>query len=300
MTRPGTGIVIGRFQTAELTDGHRLILGEAAEHQRMGIVVGIASDLCTRENPLDFNARKIMLQEAYPNATIIGMPDVPGNNAQWSTMLDTLLHAYFPIGDVVLYAGRDSFRPSYSGRYKVAELPRVHESDDVSATEAREGSAFRVPMTKEGRHGMIYACYNQWPKIKMAVDMALTRFDGYKLQVLMGKKSRDVALRFPGGYVDKTDESLEAAAKRELYEETGITVEGEVDYIWGGRIHDPRDSASSVTFSVLFNAEYAFGKPKAADDLAEVAWLELTRENKALVTKSHQQMYEELLKSVGL
>ena len=79
----------------------------------------------------------------------------------------------------------------------------------------------------------------------------------------------------PGGFVEM-EESLEAAARRELREETGVEVdEMEQLHTFGDPGRDPRGRTISVVYLARVDARKV--KPRADDDAAEVGWHRLDR-----------------------
>src|SRR5690242_14087120 len=75
------GVVVARFQTPELHEGHRYLLSTvAALHRDMLVVLGSPSYSCLAErNPMDFATRRIMVRLAYPGATIVELIDSPSD-----------------------------------------------------------------------------------------------------------------------------------------------------------------------------------------------------------------------------
>ncbi len=113
-------------------------------------------------------------------------------------------------------------------------------------------------------------------KPSVTVDMVIITLRGEELQVLLIK--RDLApyrgrWAIPGGFV-LIDESLEAAARRELQEETGVRdVYLEQLYTFGEPGRDPRGRVISVAYIALVPAPLAV---TAGSDAREARWWPLT------------------------
>lgn len=119
-------------------------------------------------------------------------------------------------------------------------------------------------------------CYDH-PRPAVTVDIVLFHRSKRGEQVLLIQRKRDPFKgywAFPGGFVDD-NESLEAAASRELFEETGLDgIELEQIGAFGDPGRDPRGHTVSVVFAVLLEDRPA---PKAADDAEQVRWRSVSR-----------------------
>lgn len=263
-----TGVIIARFQTPYLHEGHHdLIQQVKAKHNKTIIVLGVTEVKCTPRNPFDFYIREKMIKEAYPSILVLPLPD-RDSDMFWSHQLDGLLTNTFPSETFVLYGSRDSFIPYYYGKFKTEEL---HENIHFSATELREKYSDEVLASKEFRMGVNYAAHNRYPIAYATVDIAVLSAD--KQQVLLGRKPNAPHWRFPGGFVDPTDESKEAAAKREVTEECGEFETSDFVYVGSQRNNDWRYvNEVDKVITTLYTTTMLSGTAKAGDDLEEIKW----------------------------
>lgn len=112
-------------------------------------------------------------------------------------------------------------------------------------------------------------------KIFVTVDVVLFRKYLNILQVLLIKRKNEPFRDFwalPGGFVDE-NEDLEVAAKRELREETSITIEEVIQIkAYGKPFRDPRSHMVTVAFYGEVGEEVI---GKAADDAKELQWFRI-------------------------
>jgi 8-oxo-dGTP diphosphatase len=111
----------------------------------------------------------------------------------------------------------------------------------------------------------------------VTVDVVIFTVRAAALQVLLirrGKEPFKDHWAIPGGFVEM-DESLEAAALRELAEETGVTnVYLEQLRTYGEPKRDPRGRTITVAYFALVKA--AELDPRAGDDAAGADWFSLS------------------------
>jgi len=263
----GTGVIVGRFQVDELHAGHCDIFDYVMSlHNNVVVFLGLSEIKYTKNNPLDFEMRKQMIQEKYPNVSVYYIEDV-GNDEIWSKMLDSLIAKQIPQNqNIVLYGSRDSFVKSYCGRYKAEEfVPK----NIISGTVIRRRIASNnIAKDANFRRGVILATNNRYPTAYATVDVAIIDENN---NLYLAQKRNQNKLRFVGGFTDpKKDNSFEDAAKREALEETSMTVDIDPtqDYIGSVKINDWRyRSEEDKIITNFYLARKLDGKPEAHDDI---------------------------------
>ena len=266
------GVMIGRFKTPYLHEGHVGVLDKISEmHSNVVIFLGIPRIQNTKRNPLDFATRRKLIQEKCPEAIVMALPD-NRSDEKWSENVDNTLATIFPEKEAILYGSRDSFIPHYHGKHKTKMLDSI---ESHNATEIRANAASEVLDSDEFRAGVIYGITKQRPVTYPTVDIVVANNDG---QILLARKPAEDKFRFVGGFVDRTDENFEMAARRELYEETKLSGL-KPTYIASKQIVDwryEREDSGIMTTLFLFHEWDQMGRAEASDDIAEVRWFELS------------------------
>lgn len=289
------GVVIGRFQVAELHEAHKELIDTVlANHAKVLIYLGLSQVRGSIYDPLDYQPRKQMILEAYPHDKFpnltVGYVKDNRSDEDWSKKLDEQIKDTVGQNDtVVLYGSRDSFLGHYSGRYETREL---QASRFVSGTELRAKIAQAPQSNPQFRAGAIWASYQRYPTVYSTVDVLV--FDSKERKVLLARKPLENKYRIVGGFADVRDDSFETSALRELAEETGLTCGlAGLRYVGSKKVDDWRyaNNPSEKIMTHLYIALYGDGSgaPRADDDIAEVRWFsydELNRLSRGITAGS--------------
>ncbi len=294
------GVVVGRFQVDTPHEGHKALINKVHErHEKVLICVGCARIRLSIEDPLDYPTRERMMRRVFPWATVVPIDDQPTDEA-WSANLDRVIKTIFPTDKAILYGSRKSFIPHYKGTWPVMELFSVAVT---SATQLREQIMQKVRDSEDFRAGVIYACGNRFPISYQTVDVAILKNSevGAKfsdVQVLLCRKPNEEKFSFIGGFVDTKDESLEAAARREVSEEAHIEVSSP-QYLSSCPVDDWRyRGRGDRIMTSFFVADDTFGSPKADDDIIGLEWVFLGEIKKVLIER-HLPMVDKLIDYVN-
>lgn len=265
------GIIVGRFHVPELHSEHiDLIKSVVKNHPKVIIFLGVSPLLVSANNPLDFEARKQMILEKFPDVIVLYIKDTKYDTV-WSKRLDGQISDVVSDNQTVtLYGSRDSFISHYKGKFPVVEL---EATKFVSGTEIRRAIKSKVRPTYDFRAGVIWAALNRFKQTYHTVDVAI--FNEAETEVLLGRKPGNDKYQFVGGFTDPGCNSDEEDAKREVFEETGLEV-GPLEYVGSSNVNDWRykNEVDKIRTS-LFKTHRVFGCAKGADDIPEVKWFKL-------------------------
>ena len=268
------GVLVGRFQVHELHDAHHYLIKQVVDNQKKVILfLGVTKTSSTKKNPLDFETRKRMIQKHYPEITILALPDF-GDDKRWSQEMDKRIREVYPIGEVLMYGGRDSFIPYYKKGGGQFDCKELEQHTFVSGTEVRKMVSEKVQDSPDFRAGVIYQSYNQYPKVHPCVDIVPFNEDGTK--ILLARKPFEDGWRFIGGFSHPKDSSYEITAKRKFIDEAGSAEIGDIKYVTSMRVDDWRyRSEEDKITTILFKCKFMFGSIEPSQEISELKWFDI-------------------------
>jgi bifunctional NMN adenylyltransferase/nudix hydrolase len=269
------GVFIGRLQVHKLHEGHLYAINQVVEnHKKTIIFLGVPKFIGTKNNPLDFDTRKKMVQTLYPECVIVALPD-QRDNEKWAKELEKRIREVYPHGEVLLYGGRDSFIPFYinnGGIYKTTEIKSL---DTFAGTDVRKLISEEVKNSEDFRSGVIYHSYNLYPRVIPTIDIA--PINNEQTKVLLGKKFGESKFRFIGGFVLPSDNNLEHSVKRIYKKEAGDSEIINIKYITSLQINDWRyKGEEDKIMSCLYTCEISWGRIVPSDDIIELRYFNLS------------------------
>jgi len=222
-------VVIGRFQTPYLHEGHLELLRQARNYsENLLVLIGCTVATGTDKNPMDFETRRKLIKY---NCEVKPLYDMLSDK-DWSDQIDEII-ADLGFSEATIFGGKDnSIENYYSGKHQVKIIRDIGVH---SATALRKAVGMSDPRdSQDFRAGIIYATERRYPIVYSTVDVVIEKDDKY----LVGKKGDKYC--FIGGFIDPSDENLFIAAHREAEEETGIAKLYSVRYVGSLKIEDER------------------------------------------------------------
>jgi len=147
---------------------------------------------------------------------------------------------------------------------------------------------------KDAGEGLDSMADREYPDRPFVGVGAVVIREGLILLIRRGRPPGEGLWAIPGGVVE-LGETLQAAAEREIREETGLEVRAGAPVYTFDSIHRDPDGAVRFHYIIVdLTAQYISGKIRAGGDAGEVRWVALS-EVDALVMSPHMR---ELLKRV--
>lgn len=267
------GVMVARFQVDELHEGHHHVIKQVTEnHKKTILFLGVPHFIGSRNNPLDFDSRKKMVHQSYPEVIVLALPD-QSDNGRWTHELDKRIREVYPHGEVLLYGGRDSFIPFYhkgGGEFQTKELEPL---GTFTGTDIRKLISEEVKASQDFRSGVIYQAHNSYPSVRPTVDVAVLDEEG---KILLAKKHDESRFRFIGGFVRTSDDNLLQTAKRVVSSEIGSGEYGDYKLLTSMKINDWRfRSEDDTIMTTIFKCKRIYGIIKPGRGIAELKWFNI-------------------------
>lgn len=139
-TLKNTSVVVGRFQTPELHEGHISLLQKAYNESDKDLIVilAVTKDTPSLKNPYSPSVReKTILEASYARFNVRAFATIKDYDSDhvWSHHLDIIIESLTNCRNVKIYHSRDSIKGHYFGKYP---LVAVKSNSKLSSTEIRD------------------------------------------------------------------------------------------------------------------------------------------------------------------
>ena len=113
------GVVVGRFQTPYLHEGHRELIEHARNRcDNLLVLIGVSDAVGTDREPMDFETRKGLF---LTNDIVLPLKDMP-SDIDWSNQIDSIIES-LGFEKAIIFGGRDnSISGYYSGKYHIFRI----------------------------------------------------------------------------------------------------------------------------------------------------------------------------------
>lgn len=335
---PRLALIIGRFQPFHCGHeaSCRAALEQA---DRLLLVLGSAAQPPSAKNPWNESEREALIRASLPDIAanrlcFAAVPDVFYNEDLWLRYVRDAVARHSNGAQVTLFGHRKDASSYYLALFPQWAYRELPNYQGISATPLREAlldagpdaaehclqqtladaipaptRAALAPLLRQAafaqvcaEHAAIAAHRQAWagspyPPIFVTVD-ALVQHGEKILLVQRGQQPGRGQWALPGGYLDG-DERLEAGARRELKEETGLDLAQQPHQLCASRAYDaPERSARGryVTHLFHFRLDAAAAPAVAgADDAAVARWWPIAELDRTQMFEDHYCIIEHAL-----
>jgi bifunctional NMN adenylyltransferase/nudix hydrolase len=288
-------VVLAYFQNINLTQQDTdYLMSLKPEHGSMMAILDVKRGACTAEQPLRPNQRQDILRNKKHIFSSVTEHLHIRDNQRWSMLLDETIDNAKPKDVSVEFYAASSLADKYVGKYAVKRMEDIPGLTDVTNPVPVKPST-----SNDFRQGIMYAEQRAFPLVYSTVDIGL--IDKTFNFVLLGRKKNETLWRFPGGFVDPTDDSKEEAWYRELKEE----VPGGIgkwlihpEYVCSSIIPDSRYPGRDKIMTTMFAGMVKFDEEnlKAGDDLEEVRLFDMRNHDLyEVITPDHHVVLKRFL-----
>ena len=331
-----TLVLIGRFQPFH--NAHlEIVKRSTALCNQLVIVTGSANQPRTYKNPFTSAEREQMIRRATMGLSISikveANPDTIYNDQAWAVRVQALVAKHTSPGEKIAVIGHKKDESSfYLDMFPQWAFENVEEVEPLGATNIRDlyfkwtfNSNFIKNVVPETTYEFLmnfrrteefaqiirerefietykkqYASL-PYPPIFVTADAVVIQ-SGHVLMIRRRSEPGRGLWALPGGFVNaNTDKSVEAAAIRELREETGIKVPAPVlrGSIVRGRVFDAVDrSARGRTITHVFHIQLPDGelpKVKGSDDAEKARWVPIAEVRSDECFEDHHEIIQHFL-----